>query len=131
MKSKLLSQKLFSYPIYTIPCLTYGVFGTDGAGTTGILVFPTFIFSILLFFYDLAFTYLGQLIFRNTEILILGFLLPQIIGLFIFLLRRYNHDYILDIDSDIILWGFLIIMSILNYWTYTKLRRPTDKSHKG
>ena len=131
MKNKLIYKKLINYLIYTIPCLIYGLYGTDGAGTTGILVFPTFIFSILLFFYDLGFTYLGLKIFKNSKLIIVAYLLPQIIGLIIFIFRKYNHKYILDSDTDIILWFLLVLMTLLNSLTYFKFVKRAIKPNKS
>jgi hypothetical protein len=122
MKDKLWTRQIINYSIYTTAGVIYGLFGTEGAGTSGILLLPIILFTILLFIFNLSFTYLGQIIFKEQRQLLFALLTPQLIGLLIFIILLLRDQYIIDNDSDKVLWGFLVLTTILNIWTYFTLR---------
>jgi len=123
----LIRQQLFSYIIYTTLGIIYGLFGTSGAGTSGILVIPIILFSIVVFLYNLGFIFLGQLLFGQDKYLLIALLTPQIIALVILVTIKTQSKYILDFDFDKVLFGFLIITTILNIWTFIKLKRKVER----
>ncbi len=122
MKDKLWTRQIINYGIYTIAGVIYGLFGTSGAGTSGILLLPIILFTILLFIFNLSFTYLGQLIFKEQRQLLFALLTPQFIGLILYSILLFRDKYIIDNDLDKVLWGFLVLTTILNIWTYFILR---------
>lgn len=127
MKDKLWTRHIINYGIYTAVGIIYGLFGTGGAGTSGILLLPIILFTILLFLFNIVFTYLGQFIFREERQLLLALLTPQFIGLSIFITQLLKDKYIIDNDLDKILWGALVITTVLNIWTYFILKADNNE----
>lgn len=125
-----MTKQIINYLIYTTAGLLYGMFGTNGAGTTGILIIPILLFTIILFVYNLSFTFLGQFIFSKQSLLLLQLLTPQLIGLIIFIVLSFRNKYIINNDLDKVLWGFLILTTLLNIWTYLILKKDEAAKDK-
>jgi hypothetical protein len=114
-KAQLLTQQIIGYGIYTTAGLIYCFI--DKGNYLFLMVIG---FSILAFIYNLLFTFLGSLLFK--EKLLLHLLTPQIVGLFLFIILKLSAENATTSDTVKLIWGYLILSTIFNVFTYLKNR---------
>lgn len=122
MDKSLIKSQFFNYIIYTTLAGLYALLDEGGAGTFGILFFPVILFTVLVFLYNMSFTFLGQFIFGCRRYLVWSLLTPQIIAFLLFGSIKLNSVYIIDRDFDPFLYGFLIVTGILNVLTFFRIK---------
>jgi hypothetical protein len=112
----LIRQQFINFLIYTTIGVSYG-FYIHPEGLTYIT--PIFIFSCLLFIFSVFLIYYGQMVFKKMNLVI--YLIPQLIGLLILIsitVRNWSIGYFIGYGIDGILWGFLVVSTLLNIRTY-------------
>lgn len=84
------------------------------------------IFSLLLFISSTFIIYFGEIVFKKRHILI--YLTPQLIGLlFLLFIAIKNNGFNIGYGIDEILWGFLVLSSLLNSIAYFVRSKSIEK----
>lgn len=121
----LIRQQFINFLIYTIIGVIYA-FYIQPEGLTYLI--PVVIFCFLLFICSVFLIHGGQKVFKKINLVI--YLIPQLIGLLILIsiiVNNWNIGYFIGYGIDEILWGFLVVSTLLNIITYSRKKRLTLK----
>lgn len=115
--SNIIRQQLINFLLYASMGLLYGFFQYSEGLTLNVYIIPIFIFSCLILVCSTLLIYGGEKIYKKPHLVI--YIMPQLIGfLYLIFVTIMNNGYPIGYGIDEILWGFLVISTLLNVRAY-------------